>query len=289
MSLYNYFSKIGTTPYNDSIVNNIITSIRFKDAVNKQEVIYYPYTIVEGERPDTIAFNYYGDERYAWLVLLVNNIIDPYYQWPLSTVEFDNFITDKYGSIAAAQDQVAFYRTNWYSDDSMLTPAGFNALSAALKKYWQPVIGYNGAIGSYVRKQDDLVLDTNKTVLITLNSTTGLTIGEKVIQRTSGSITATGYVRAITDTSITINHVTGAFAATSGSVGSLTNTASTVSKSVSATTTVYNGIPTAETSYWEQVTQYDYENELNESRKIIKLLDRQYLDTVEDQMIELLS
>ncbi len=289
MSLYNYFSKIGTTPYNDSIVNNIITSIRFKDAVNKQEVIYYPYTIVEGERPDTIAFNYYGDERYAWLVLLVNNIIDPYYQWPLSTNEFYDYIVDKYGTVADAQEQVAFYRTNWYSDDSMLTPAGYNALTTALKKYWQPVVGYNGAIGSYVRKQDDLVLDTNKTVLITLNSTTGLSIGEKVIQKTSGTITATGYIRAITETSITINHVTGAFAVTSGSVGSLTNTTSTVSKSVSATTTVYNGIPTAEAAYWEQVTQYDYENELNESRKIIKLLDRQYLDTVEDQMIELLS
>lgn len=289
MSLYNYFSKIGTTPYNDSTVNNILTSIRFKEAVSKQSVIYYPYTIAEGERPDTIAYNYYGDERYAWLVLIVNDIIDPYYQWPLNTKEFSDFIVNKYGSIASAQEQVAFYRTNWYSDDSMLSVAAFNALTAALKKYWQPIVGYNGAIGSYERKKEDLVLDTNKTVSLTLNSTTGISIGQKVIQKTSGVITASGYVRAVTSTSVTLNHIVGAFAATAGSVGSLTDTTSTTSKTVSSATTIYNGIPTTEAAYWEQVSMYDYENELNESRKIIKLLDRQYLDVVEDQMIELLT
>ena len=289
MSLYNYFSKIGTTPYNDSTVNNILTSIRFKEATSKQNVIYYPYTIAEGERPDTIAYNYYGDERYAWLVLITNSIVDPYYEWPLSTKEFSDFITNKYGSIANAQEQVAFYRTNWYSDDSMLSVAAFNALSTSLKKYWQPIVGYNGAIGSYERKKEDLVLDTNKTVSLTLNNTTSLTIGQKVIQKTSGTITASGYIRAITSTSVTLNHITGTFAVTAGAVGSLTDTGSTVSKSVSDATVIYNGIPVAEAAYWEQVSMYDYENELNESRKIIKLLDRQYLDIVEDQMIELLT
>lgn len=289
MSLYNYFSKIGTTPYNDSTVNNILTSCLFKANTGKQNVIYYPYTIAEGERPDTIAYNYYGDERYAWLVLITNSIVDPYYEWPLSTKEFSDFITNKYGSIANAQEQVAFYRTNWYSDDSMLSVAAFNALSTALKKYWQPIVGYNGAIGSYERKKEDLVLDTNKTVSLTLNNTTSLTIGQKVIQKTSGTITASGYIRAITSTSVTLNHITGAFAVTTGAVGSLTDTGSTVSKSVSDATVIYNGIPVAEAAYWEQVSMYDYENELNESRKIIKLLDRQYLDIVEDQMIELLT
>lgn len=289
MSLYNYFTKIGTTQYNDTVVNNIITSIRFKEAASRQDVVYYPYTIAEGERPDIIAYNYYGDERYAWLVLLANNIVDPYYQWPLSTTEFNDFIVDKYGSVAAAQEQVAFYRTNWYSDDSMLTVAAYDALPVVLKKYWQPIVGYNGAIGSYERKKDDLILDTNKTVRIVLSSTSGISIGDKVIQKTSGSITATGYVRAIDSTSITINHVTGAFAATAGSVGSLTNSDSSISKSVTSATTVYSGISSTEAAYWEQVSAFDYENEINESRKIIKLVDRQYLDTIEDQMIELLT
>ena len=116
MSLYNYFSKIGVTPYNGDTVNNIITSIRFKEAVSKYNIVYYPYTIAEGERPDIIASNYYGDERYAWLVLLANNVIDPYYQWPLSTNEFNDYIMDKYGSVAEAFTQIAFYRNNWYNN-----------------------------------------------------------------------------------------------------------------------------------------------------------------------------
>ena len=71
--------------------------------------------------------------------------------------------------------------------------------------------------------------------------------------------------------------------------GSVTDVDTTVSKSVTSSTVVYNGIPLNEMAYWEPVTCFDYENELNESRKIIKLLDRQYLDVIEDQMIELLT
>jgi hypothetical protein len=49
------------------------------------------------------AFNYYDDPAYAWLVLLSNNIIDPYFEWPLSVYDFNQFIKKKYGSIPAAQ------------------------------------------------------------------------------------------------------------------------------------------------------------------------------------------
>jgi hypothetical protein len=39
--------------------------------------VFYPYIVTEGERPETIAAEYYGDENYAWLIFMSNNIKDP--------------------------------------------------------------------------------------------------------------------------------------------------------------------------------------------------------------------
>lgn len=289
MSLFNYFTKHGTISYNGEIVVDIIKSVRFKEFVKKNVVTYYPYTIREGERAETIAYNYYDDERYAWVVYLSNNIIDPYHQWPLSVKEFSKFIIQKYGSTENAMERVAFYRNNWYSDDSMLSTAAFGALPADLKKYWSPVIGFSGEIGSYERKKEDSIVDTNIIVDIVVNSSEGFIEGEKVTQRTSGNISATGFIKAIKDGVITVNNVEGAFAATGGSVGSLIGKDSETSRQIVSQAITYRAIPELEYVYWSPISMYDYEDELNESKKHIKLIDRQYISIIEDQMIELLS
>lgn len=289
MSMYNYFKKLGTVSYNGDIVNNIITSIRFKDVVEKNNFIFYPYTIEEYERPDLIAEHYYGDSRYTWVVYLSNKIVDPYFEWPLSTNEFRSFIIKKYGSVEAALEKIEFYRNNWYGDDSIISTSAYGALISTLKKYWSPIIGYSNAITSYERKQVDFVLETNQVVELILSNVTGLSVNEKITQRTSGAVSATGFIGAIKTNSIVLKNITGAFAVTDGSVGSITNNSGSASKSVSTVTIISTPIPATELSYWEAVTAYDYENEFNESRKNIQLLDRQYIDQVEDQILELMS
>jgi len=281
MSLFNYFTKLGSVSYNNDIVTNIITSVRFKEAVEKQVTVFYPYTIQEGERPDTIAFKYYEDERYAWLVYLSNSIIDPYYEWPLSLNDFNKLILKKYGSIEKSLNKVAFFRNAWYKDDTMLSVSGYNALSTGRKKYWNPIYGYNDTIGSYERKKEDRVVDTNRIVELTLTtSTTGIILGERVKQGT-----ASGDVLAIKSNSVVVSRIRNTFTAGGG----LTFEDSGESRVSSDVDTIYTAIPADEEAYWEPVSYYDYENELNESRKHIKLIDRQYLTTIEDQMLELLS
>lgn len=289
MSLYNFFSKMGTISYNNEIVTNILTSVKFKDIVLKNNVSFYPYVVKEGERPDSIAYHYYEDERYAWLVLLSNSITDPYFEWPLSLNEFNAHLKKKYGSIEASIENIAFYRINWYRDDSILTTAAYEALTSGRKKYWSPIVGFNGAITSYERKKDDTIVDTNKIIEITINSITNLSPGERVKQKTSGVLSASGTIRSIKDTSIVVNNISGEFNITAGSIGSLLNDSESVSKTVTAVTTLSTPIPIDEAIYWEAVSSYDYENELNESRKTIRLIDRQYLQDIEDEMVELLS
>lgn len=289
MPLYNFFTKLGTTSYNGEIVVDILKSVRFKEFVKKNIVTYYPYTIKEGERADTIAYNYYDDERYAWVVYLSNNIIDPYHQWPLSVKDFSKFIISKYGSIETAQEKIAFYRNNWYDDDTLITSSAYNALAPSLKNYWSPIIGYNGEIGSYERKKEDTIVETNVIYEIGVNNSDGFILGEKVVQKTSGTISATGWIKSIKENIVVVNNVTGQFNLTAGAVGSITGSTSSVSRSVTSSTLTYRAVPLLEGAYWSPVNYYDYEDELNESRKHIKLIDRQYISTIEDQMSELLS
>lgn len=288
MSLYNYFTKLGSVNYNDSIVTNILTSIRFKEAVKQTVTNYYPYTIKEGDRPDNIAQFYYEDERYFWVVLLSNNIIDPYYEWPLSVNNFRKFIIKKYSSIESAQSKTAFYRNAWYNDDTILSLPGYNSLPTVRKKYWNPIIGFNGNIVSYERKKEDTILETNKIIEVTVNSSNNFIIGENVTQKTSGNITATGSIKLISNNKLTLVHIVGDFANTGGSVGSIVGTESLATRTITNIDNIYTSIPADEFVYWEPVSFYDYENQLNESRKNIKLIDRQFLPVIEDQMIELL-
>ena len=290
-TLYNYFNKLGIITYDDQLVNNIISSVRFKDIVLKTQAAFYPYTIKEGERADTIAANYYDDARYTWLVYLSNKIMDPYYEWPLSQYDLEKYLIKKYGTVAEAADKVAFYKVNWESDDSLLTPSGYAALSTDLKKYWAPIVGVQGTVVNYERKELDWVVETNQVVSVTVSSVDDYQLEEKVTQKTSGTTTGTGTIKAIDTTNkrLTLFHITGSFAATAGSVGNVIGAKSNATRTTSAVTIVKNSIPTAEVSYWVEVNQYAYEDDLNEAKKHIKLIDKSLVNEIEDQMISLLA
>ena len=72
--------------------------LRMRDTIYKEETLYTPYYINNGERPDQISYKEYGDEQYYWIILQINEIVDYWSQWPLSQAQFDAYVVDKYGS-----------------------------------------------------------------------------------------------------------------------------------------------------------------------------------------------
>ena len=113
----NYFSSIpnvdydinGTEPNQFRSVTNIMQRIRFKPSVLENITDYYPYYVREGERPDIDSFNTYGTVAYSYLILLVNDIVDPLFDWPLPSRQFENYIIEQYGSVSAAQSTNKYY------------------------------------------------------------------------------------------------------------------------------------------------------------------------------------
>ena len=50
-------------------------------------------------RPDILAFNIYGDVKYTWTIFMVNNMLDPFWSWPMDTKNFGMYLTNKYGTV----------------------------------------------------------------------------------------------------------------------------------------------------------------------------------------------
>ena len=55
------------------------------------------YDVQDGEKPEDVAFKWYGDADLHWVILMTNNVTDRYYEWPMTQPQFQNFIEDKYG------------------------------------------------------------------------------------------------------------------------------------------------------------------------------------------------
>ena len=113
----NYFKNIpnvlydinGTEPNQFRAVTNIMSRVRFKPSVIENITDYYPYKVLEGERPDIVSFKKYGTVAYSYLILLINDIVDPLFDWPLPSRQFENYIIEQYGSVATAQSTNKYY------------------------------------------------------------------------------------------------------------------------------------------------------------------------------------
>jgi hypothetical protein len=105
-----YFSAFPYINYSGINAKNITLRANISNSFKQISTNFYNYTIKDGETADALAFDYYGDPNYIWAIYLANNIIDPYYEWPLSSIEFDNFIINKYGSTEAARNTISYYK-----------------------------------------------------------------------------------------------------------------------------------------------------------------------------------
>ena len=91
-------------------VTNIMLRYKLTSVFKERPLSYYNYTVEESQRPDNVAFELYGISSYSWILLLINSIHDPDYEWPLSQRDFAAFLKAKYGSVPAAQSTIHEYR-----------------------------------------------------------------------------------------------------------------------------------------------------------------------------------
>jgi hypothetical protein len=101
---FSYFpiTSYTTSPNGDNIdlITNIMTRFKMEESFKNNTAVYNNYTIKDGDTPESIAYNFYGDVEYHWVVLLYNNILDPQFNWPLEDRSLSRYINSKYESSA---------------------------------------------------------------------------------------------------------------------------------------------------------------------------------------------
>lgn len=91
-----FFSKYPKVIINNRLVTDIIARSTISEKYSDKLSIYYPYDLQEGDTPEIIASKYYGDPERHWLVLLANQIINPFFDFCLDYQVFDKHIENKY-------------------------------------------------------------------------------------------------------------------------------------------------------------------------------------------------
>ena len=96
MANIEYFDYLNLIVVNNVQLKNIFQRINFiYFQANQNEDLLLTYTLQDGESPEIMAGKLYGDKKYHWVILIVNNIQDCFYDWLLSYDEL-KLLSKKY-------------------------------------------------------------------------------------------------------------------------------------------------------------------------------------------------
>ena len=87
-----------TSVYDFQIVKNLFKRAVLRDDILEDVTSFEKYTVQGDERPDQVAYDFYGDSALDWVVLTTNNIIHVRDEWPMSNRDFLTYLNGKYTS-----------------------------------------------------------------------------------------------------------------------------------------------------------------------------------------------
>ena len=97
-----YFSSFPIIPYDSKgnkefkDVTNLLRRVAVRAKVKAKTLVYDSYDVMNGETPESLAHKLYEDSELHWVILLVNDIVDRFHQWPMTVPQFEKFVADKY-------------------------------------------------------------------------------------------------------------------------------------------------------------------------------------------------
>lgn len=107
---------------------------------------YTEYIIKNGETPELLAERFYGNPQAHWIILYANDIFDPHYDWPLTSFAFQRYIVKKYrddfktalnlddDESAPARAVIAWTQTTAHSYEKVVTTVNMPKLTGVQAK-----------------------------------------------------------------------------------------------------------------------------------------------------------
>jgi hypothetical protein len=114
MKYFETLPSIITTDYNNNLVllKNLLARAVLLPQVQNNPLLLYSYAIQDGDTPEIVAHKYYGNVDRYWIVLHGNQSLDPQWDWPLTSQQFQKYIVGKYKQDTANSLNISVSSTN---------------------------------------------------------------------------------------------------------------------------------------------------------------------------------
>ena len=139
---------------NFKLLPDIIRRVKQRNAIKSGQFIFDTYDVRNGEKPEDIAYKWFGDAQLHWVILMTNDVTDRYYQWPMNDAQFEEFIADKYSN----PDAVHHYEVT--KDSGRTTGQGPNDYSHLVEVNSDT----DNAISISNRQYEERVQDNNRSI-----------------------------------------------------------------------------------------------------------------------------
>ena len=114
---------------NSKVFTNIMARTSIIPSLFQNPLLFYSYDIQDSDTPELIAHKYYGYIERFWMVLFANQILDPQWDWPLNTNDFNAYITNKYPSTdpynTVKEYQKIITQYDSTTQETTIVPTGF--------------------------------------------------------------------------------------------------------------------------------------------------------------------
>jgi hypothetical protein len=98
------------------VVTNLVSRFTFEKKFKENTSVFQKYDIRDGDTPESIAYKLYGSAEKHWIVLAMNDIVDPQYDWPLDQITLGKFVNSKYTANASVgQSGLSWAQSNIHS------------------------------------------------------------------------------------------------------------------------------------------------------------------------------
>jgi len=218
MKYFETLPSIVSTDYNNNLIvlKNLLSRAVLLPQTQSDALLLYNYSVQDGDTPETVAYKYYGSVDRYWIVLHGNQSLDPQWDWPLTSQQFQKYIVGKYKQDTANSLNISVSSVN---ESQVLS------YTLATVKYLEKII---------ITKDNTTQTKSAKTIRVNLNAYNAITPSETNVNFSDGS---------------------------------------------SATRSITKRI----------ISVYNYENNLNESKRNIRLINASYVGSLELQLQSLMS
>jgi hypothetical protein len=127
---FDYVSRLSDNRNLDDYiqVKNLFKRAKIRDDIFGNLQYFTKYSIVGDERPDQVAQKFYDDPTLDWVILLANNILHVYDEWPKPQSAFYKHLIEKYGSYEKLYGGIHHYETTEVksSSNTIIINGGLN-------------------------------------------------------------------------------------------------------------------------------------------------------------------